>query len=489
MKPYLLCPNCGSDDIMRNGTTRRGKQNYKCRDCGRQFVENPQWKPKGQDTFALIDRLLLERIPLAGIARVLQLSESWLQQCHYERTLRDLPCVDFNLTLVLQVCKFFCDNSVCIRRIFTERIPDVAAPWARKTARLIQRLEAIGLALGGAAGARLAAQIGSGACGSTLLNYLEKLSLPPFEVPKILGVDEFAFRKGKQYGTILVDLERHQPIALLADRKAETLADWLRQHPGVEVLSRDRSATYRSAMEEGAPNAVQVADRFHLVQNLEETLEKVLHHYSAQLKAVERQFRQAATSAEAVVVVAKPTATGDAQAQVLANHQRRVQQDQEIKKLYQQNWTQVAIAQAVGVSERTVQRRLKLPELSVSPIRRSTFGRSMLDPYKQQLLEWWNGGVRQPAILMSLLKQQLLRQRNAEGFEAWLMKALKSTLKPFQAFAAGLFEDYAAVRASMMLEVSNGMVEGFNNRLKMVKRQMYGRAGSDLLSKRFILAQ
>lgn len=80
MKPYLLCPTCGSDDIMRNGTTRRGKQNYKCRDCGRQFVENPQWKPKDKDTYALIDRLLLERIPLAGIARVLQLSESWLQQ-------------------------------------------------------------------------------------------------------------------------------------------------------------------------------------------------------------------------------------------------------------------------------------------------------------------------------------------------------------------------------------------------------------------------
>ncbi|MBD1996657.1 IS1 family transposase [Oculatella sp. FACHB-28] len=80
MKPYLLCPTCGSDDIMKNGTTRRGKQNYKCRDCGRQFVENPPWKPKDKDTYTLIDRMLLERISLAGIARVLQLSESWLQQ-------------------------------------------------------------------------------------------------------------------------------------------------------------------------------------------------------------------------------------------------------------------------------------------------------------------------------------------------------------------------------------------------------------------------
>ena len=92
----------------------------------------------------------------------------------------------------------------------------------------------------------------------------------------MLGVDDFAFRKGRQYGTILVDLEQHRPIALLADRKAQTLVDWLREHPGIEVLSRDRSKTYKSAMSEGAPEAIQVADRSHLVENLSETLEKSL---------------------------------------------------------------------------------------------------------------------------------------------------------------------------------------------------------------------
>jgi transposase len=110
-------------------------------------------------------------------------------------------------------------------------------------------------------------------CGSTLLNHLKKISLPQFAVPKILGVDDFAFCKGQRYGTILVDLELNQPIALLADRKAATLTDWLIQHPRVEILSRDRSKTSKSAMDKGAPAATQVADRFHLVQNLEETLE------------------------------------------------------------------------------------------------------------------------------------------------------------------------------------------------------------------------
>jgi hypothetical protein len=132
-----------------------------------------------------------------------------------------------------------------------------------------------GLALGGAAGADLCHQIGIVVCGSTLLNHIKQLSLPKFATPKIMGVDDFAFCKGQRSGTILVDLERNQPIALLADRKAETLTDWLIQHPGVEILSRDRSKTYKSAMDKGAPAAIQVADRFHLVQNLEETLAQV----------------------------------------------------------------------------------------------------------------------------------------------------------------------------------------------------------------------
>jgi transposase len=118
------------------------------------------------------------------------------------------------------------------------------------------------------------------------LNQLQKLPLPNFSTPKVLGVDDFAFRKGHHYGTILVDLETHQPIALLADRKAETLVEWLRAHPGIEVLSRDRSKTYKSAMTEGAPEAIQVADRFHLVKNLSETLEQAFSSYRSELNKV-----------------------------------------------------------------------------------------------------------------------------------------------------------------------------------------------------------
>jgi transposase len=272
----------------------------------------------------------------------------------YERTLQDVGLAHYRMTLQLQVRKFFCFNSACPRCIFTERLVEVAAPWARKTSRLVQRLQAIGLALGGAAGARLAHHLGVRVSDSTVLNQLKQLPLPEVKVPKVLGVDDFAFRRGRQYGTILVDLEHHQPIALLADRKAETFADWLRHHPGVEVVSRDRSKIYRSGVNQGAPDALQVADRFHLVQNLTETLEKVFGSYLADLKAIEHQHRPQATAPDVAIVRAKPTATAKAQAQFQATHQRRVEQQQQIKRLSEQRWTQVAIAQAVGVSERTV---------------------------------------------------------------------------------------------------------------------------------------
>ena len=255
---------------------------------------------------------------------------------HYERTLADLSCIHFRLKLILQVCKFFCPNTECCRRVFTERLPEVAAPWSRKTVRFIERLQSIGLALGGAAGARLGDRLGYASSSSALLNHLHRLPLPTFETPKAVGVDDFAFRKGHNYGTILVNLETHQPIALLADRKAETLIEWLQAHPGIEVLSRDRSKTYKSAMDKAAPDAMQVADRFHLMKNLSETLERAFGHYRTELKAAEQaqqQMKATAAPEETVIAISKPTAIEESQQRIGENQQRKMDQQKKIKAL------------------------------------------------------------------------------------------------------------------------------------------------------------
>jgi transposase len=223
---------------------------------------------------------------------------------HYERTLADLPWADYSITLQLRVRKFFCINEKCFRRIFTDWIATVAAPWARQTQRMAKELTAIGLTLEGSAGERLNQQLDCAVNRNTILQLVSKLLLPPIVRPQTLGADDFSFRKRETYGTVLIDLDRSHPIASLSDRETESLAAWLQEHPGFQVVSRDRSKAYKAGITQRVPLAIQVADRFHLLQNLVETLDQVFNTHGKDPKAVEAaQSFSSTTNPDNTVVV------------------------------------------------------------------------------------------------------------------------------------------------------------------------------------------
>jgi transposase len=504
----------------------------------------------------------------------------------YTRTLADLPWSGYQVTWRLRVRKLFCRNRKCPRRVFTERLPGVVAPWARRTLRLTARLLALGLALGGAAGARLSQSFGLTVSRNTLLRVIRRAPCPALIPPQVLSVDEFALRKRHIYGTLLLDLERRRPLALLPDREASTVARWLQAHPGVGVFVRDRAGAYAEAARLGAPAACQVADRFHLLQNLADTLTQVFTAHApelAQLKARRRADPTPVHDPACPAVAPEPASVPlalprSSTAAARLARQRRTQrwaQYHQVWTYHRQGWTLDAIADQVGLSRRTVQRYL---QSSTFPERQPRHGRSLLDPYKATLLAGWNNGCRNgwhlfqtirsqgfrgrygivalyvrrmrqaqglapwqrrsdqplPAVteaprrrltprratwlvlrpaeqgteedhhLLARLTAQspalaeavalaqdfagFVRQRQPARLAPWLTRAAESALPPFRRFAKGLRADLGAVQAAVTLPWSQGPIEGHINRLKMLKRQMFGRARLDLLARRFLLA-
>lgn len=201
----------------------------------------------------------------------------------YRRCIADLPWEGIAVVLALNVRKFFCSNDNCNQRVFCERLPEIVEPYGRKTMRLNDALTIIGFALGGRAGERAGTKLTLQASARTLLRRVRKETVAIPEEVRILGVDDFAFRKGQRYGTILVDQEQRQVIDLLPDRESSTLAAWLKDHPEIEIVTRDRSQAYAEGIRKGAPQATQIADRFHLLQNLTDALKRLVTRHGSKL--------------------------------------------------------------------------------------------------------------------------------------------------------------------------------------------------------------
>jgi transposase len=484
--------------------------------------------------------------PLCGQA-------SGREHSRYERHVADVPGGDYRVLLMINVRKFFCDNVGCQRKVFCERLGPEIAAYARRTSRLGQRLRLLALALGGEMGSKVVRLLSMPASPSTLLRLINDTASQAQATPRVLGVDDWAKRKGQTYGTILVDLERHRLVDLLPERTPEALANWLRAHPGVEVISRDRASCYAEGAAQGAPGAIQVADRWHLLNNLRDALEKLLDRHPAVLRLAAQHVSDE-LARQAAKATAEPAAAPTEEAQPSSGQLRWA----EVQRLKQAGWSARAIAAHLHVHRQTVRKDLAADSF---PQRTSRWHTSTVKPYLTYLRQRWAEGchsrmqlwhelqaqgfaggydcvwrairrfparqsgpkpapvpamhplsARQAAWLLvrstdelkpeedtyrlSLLSTcpeiavayplghafvDIVRQRKAAEFDDWLAQAKASNVPELQRFAASLRCDYDAVRAALTLPWSNGQVEGQVNRLKLVKRLMYGRAKFDLL--------
>jgi transposase len=532
-----------------------------------------------------IKGIAIESIAAAGNAIVLRLStvapyvacplcglQSGRVHSRYERTLTDLPWNRVAVRIHLRSRKLFCDNPDCERAIFTEPLPELAARYARKTLRLQEVFYIIGYALGGKAGARVAVGLGLSASPDTLLRRVRQGAVANHRAPtglRVVGVDDWAFKKGHRYGTLLVDLEQRRLVDLLPDRSSESLAAWLKQHSGIEVVSRDRAQVYAEGVRDGAPQAEHVADRWHLLHNLGEAMERLTAQHATHLRQATKRMQPPLP--EVPPAEQTPVRLPRFEQRRLERCAAREALYNRMKELRQQGRTIQVIATDTGVSKRTVLRFLRATQFPArARRRRQPRNTDPFLPYLQQRVEqgchnaaqlyrdvkaqgytgsygciynalqriapkqiglqkarspagsrgevpssstvaWWLQGhihTAKPEVaeeqkaflnhlytLAPVLKEaaelaqefaRLVKKRQGSELDAWLEKARQSTCREIQVFAQGLRQDLAAVQNAVILEWSNGPVEGQVNRLKMLKRQMYGRANFDLLRARVL---
>lgn len=315
----------------------------------------------------------------------------------------DLPIGNLSVQLLLHVRRFRCLHPACPAVTFSERLPTLVAPAAQRTLRLNAALRDLALAFGGQAGARQSVRSAMLASGDTLLRRAHSATPLARPTPRVVGVDDFAFQKGRIYGTILTNGETHAVVDLLPDRTPETVAAWFAQHPGVEVVTRDRSPEYARGVSLGAPGAVQVADRWHVLGNLREALERLLDRLRSHLLSLP----QAGGAALPLSSTDRDRRRGSLdQVRQQMSRERRYARYAEVKRLQAEGKAIIQIARELKLSRQTV-RKYMASEVFVEHARQRQ-PRSMLDPYVGRLQARWDAGGHE--------NKELLEALRAEGY-------------------------------------------------------------------------
>jgi transposase len=477
----------------------------------------------------------------------------------YVRIIADLPVSGKIAKLRLQVRKFFCENLDCSRKIFTERFTQQLPSYSRRFERLNELITSIGLELGGNVAQRIGKLCYVKISASTILRLVVKCPIPAIKLPKIIGVDDWAFKKRLKYGTIIVDLEKNEVIDLLPDREAKTLTTWLKLHSSVETVSRDRSSTYASAITEADDKIVQIADRWHILKNLTEGFEGFLNTQRESLRDISAELsEEQQLLSESIAPEIKEIAKKD----IL------------ITGRYHDNFLKVKELQREGVSKRKIAKILKMSRHTIdrywhrtSFLQKVSHQKSNILDFEDYLIKRWQEGEQKVKVLFEEIKAQgfkhsiklvyefvkkypktvveslpeaakikyysskqlsiwlsifrkdwseecpkaylekllednpiikkvrntvlnfrrLMKDKEGDKLKGWCDDVINDENENIKGFARGVLKDYNAVYQGFVSNWSNVPVEGQVNRLKNIKRQMYGRAGFELLRKRVVI--
>ena len=477
--------------------------------------------------------------------------------------LADLAISGRRVEINVRVRRWRCRDDACPARTFVEQIDGLTVRHARRTVALRRVLEHVALALAGRAGARLCGWLAMPASRSSLLRLLRALPDPAPRPVTVVGVDDFAVRRGHRYGTVLVDLDRRRPVDLLPDREAATVAGWLADQPSVAVVCRDRASAYADAAASGAAQAIQVADRWHLWHNLAQHVQKAATRHRRCVGPLQPTGARKAPASAPPQLRSEPTPSRASPGGALAVRFR--EQHRRVHDLLDGGRSLSAISRQLGLARNTVRRLARAgttEELLAG--RRPPSGPRVLDAYAEHLQQRWADGVTNAATLFAEIRARgyrggyttvqdhvrpwragqppaapparpltarditslLLRDpdgldaddqtrrteireacpgldrlaehvsrfavmvtgRRGDRLDDWLTAVETDDQPELRSFAAGIRRDYDAVRNGLTLTHNSGPVEGHVNRIKMIKRQMYGRANLDLLRKRVLLA-